>query len=271
VIRILDVVFTYPSKCSHIKPPLFDYEAFTPFLPLSADHWQYQTNKAEFLPRQYHSSSNLLSSRKRLQQAYQSMFPGTNLPSLPCFTSLPSFSTNFLARPPGSNKREVCHLDNSNTVLVYNIAADRLFFYTQTELVSLSFFFPNTIPCPFSQAENVFARLTRVQDLIRLSKSVYPILVPKFSKKVDIWLPAELEDLRDAGGDGGRESMESGDWVYVREHPGDEWIGRDAGEARCRTSQGGIREWWRGRILLPSQIRFERLMRRWAEVLVVEE
>ncbi|PMD61116.1 uncharacterized protein K444DRAFT_662290 [Hyaloscypha bicolor E] len=170
------------------------------------------------------------------------MFPGTNLPSLPCFTPLPSFSTNFLAKPPGSNKREVCHLDNSNTVLVYNIAADRLFFYTQTEL-----------------------------DLIRLSKSVYPILVPKFSKKVDIWLPAELEDLRDAGGDGGRESMESGDWVYVHGHPGDEWIGRDAGEARCRTSQGGIREWWRGRILLPSQIRFERLMGRWAEVLVVEE
>jgi hypothetical protein len=65
--------------------------------------------------------------------------------------------------------------------------------------------------------------------------------------------------------------MESGDWVYVREHPGDEWIGRDAGEARCRTSRGGVREWWRGRILLPSQIRFERLMGRWAEVLVVEE
>ena len=203
------------------------------------------------------------------------MFPGASLPSLPCFTSLPSFSTNFLPTLPGSNEKEVCHLDNPNTVLVYNIAADRLFFYTQTELVSLSSYHPAllTLSPPLSQTENVYARLTQAQDLIRLSKRVYPILVPKFSKKVDIWLPAELgdEDLRDAGGDGGRVSMESGDWVYVREHPGDEWIGRDAGEARCRTSQGGVREWWRGRILLPSQIRFERLMGRWAEVLVVEE
>jgi hypothetical protein len=141
----------YPSKCSHIKSPFLDHEAFTPFLPLSADHSQYQVNKAEFLPRQHHNSSSLSFQQEKIATHISKhiMFPGANLPSLPCFTSLPSFSTNFLPTLPGSNEKEVCHLDNSNTVLIYNIAADRLFFYTQTELVSLSSYHPPCSPNPF--------------------------------------------------------------------------------------------------------------------------
>jgi hypothetical protein len=116
---------------------------FSPYLQIISSIKQ---TKQSFYQGSTTAAAAFLSSRKISQQAYQSMFPGANLRSLPSFTSLPSFSTNFLPTLPGSNEREVCHLDNSNTVLVYNIAEDRLFFYTQTELVSLSSYHPAPLP-----------------------------------------------------------------------------------------------------------------------------
>lgn len=64
----------------------------------------------------------------------------------------------------------------------------------------------------------------------------------------------------------------SGSWVYVSsgDRVEEEWIDRE-GRGRCRVNERGVREWWKGCILLSGGIRFERLMGKWERVFVVEE
>jgi hypothetical protein len=194
------------------------------------------------------------------------MLPRSLLPSLPSLPSLSSLSSNIPNLPYTTTtpkNEEVCNLDNSNTVLVYNLSTKRLYLYTKTEL-----------------------------DLMRLSKAVHCIPVPRFSKRVEVWLPEAVEygcDYDDKNGDengggegdgwrdrqGGeereREREREKDWVYISEAPHDEWISREGDGQRCRVNEWGVREWWRGVVFLPARVRIERLVGRWGVVFVVEE
>jgi len=185
-----------------------------------------------------------------------------SFPSLPSVPSLSSISSKLnipsLPYTTSTPKNQVCTLDNSNTALVYNLSTKGLYLYTKTEL-----------------------------DLMRVSKAVFCIPIPRFGKKVEVWLPESVDydyDCCDGervgeivgesfgeGDKGERDRGEYGEWVYISEAPNDEWISREGNEQRCRVNEWGVREWWRGVVFLPAKVRIERLLGRWGVVFVVEE
>jgi hypothetical protein len=183
----------------------------------------------------------------------------SSLASFPSFPSVPSLSSisskldiPSLPSTTSTPKNQVCTLDNSNKALVYNLSTKGLYLYTKTEL-----------------------------DLMRLSKAVYCIPIPRFGKKVEVWLPETVDYdydnsdgervVRDKVGDREESRGECGEWVYISEAPNDEWISREGNEQRCRVNEWGVREWWRGVLFLPAKVRIERLLGRWGVVFVVEE
>ena len=115
-------------------------------------------------------------------------------------------------------------------------------------------------------------------------RAVHTLPIPPFKKKISIWLPeasgllnhnhnhnkSENGNENETQGRGSTDS--AGSWIYISDDmPGEEWIGRDAGQARCRRSEQGGVEWWRGCIFLPASIVWERLvLGRWGVVFVVE-
>lgn len=86
-------------------------------------------------------------------------FENPALPTMPSFISLPSLSVNFLPslpslQNPGEKGKEVCSLDTSHPILVYNIAKDKLSLYNQTELDMMR---TTCVPLPSSALSNTLS------------------------------------------------------------------------------------------------------------------
>jgi hypothetical protein len=258
------------QRHSKISSSFFILEFFLPFCFLLLPAISVQSsftpiNTKYHLNQPSNETTQEENTRTREEMLPRSLPSFSSLPSLPSFPSIPSLSSissNIPSLPytTSKQKNEVCTLDNSNTALVYNLSTKLLYLYTKTEL-----------------------------DLMRLSKAVYCIPIPRFCKKVEVWLPESVDYDYDCDGgeklvgeivgernlmgerDRERDRGDCDEWIYISEAPNDEWISREGNEQRCRVNEWGVREWWRGVVFLPAKVRIERLLGRWGVVFVVEE